>query len=136
MKSEILLKRVVFEEDYTIGRVFLDNENVKVCDSLEDKVRLFTNEDPKVWGKTAIPYGTYKVTKENHHKFGKCFRIHSVPYFDGIFIHSGNYAEHTHGCPLLGYNTVKGAVMNSRKALDKMFDLIPNRNEITIKIYK
>ena len=135
-KITILLKRVAFEEKYTIGKVFLNDETVKICDSLEDKVREFTESDPKVCGETAIPFGEYKVTKEIHKKFGKCFRIHNVPYFEGIFIHGGNYPSHTHGCPLLGYNTVKGAVMNSRKALDKLYNSIPDGVPIYIKIYK
>lgn len=135
-KVTILLKRVALQETYTIGHVFLNDETNKICDSLEDRVRSFTAEDPKIWGETAIPYGAYVVTKEQHIKFGRCFRVHNVPHFAGIFIHCGNYAKHTHGCPLLGYNTVKGAVMDSRKAMDKLFNLIPNNAEITLKIYK
>lgn len=137
METLILLKRIAFKDNYTIGNLFLNEENNKICDTLEDKVREFTADDPKIWGQTAIPYGTYKVTKEVHNKFGRCFRIHNVPNFSNcIFIHSGNYPKDTHGCPLVGYNTVKGAVMNSKKALYKLFNLVPNNSEITIKIYK
>lgn len=136
METTILLKRVAFKDTYTIGNVYINIEHNKICDSLEDKVRSFTESDPKIWGETAIPFGTYKVTKELHTKFGRCFRIHNVPHFDGIFIHAGNYAKDTHGCPLMGYNTVKGAVMNSRPALDKLFNLIDASHPIFIKIYK
>lgn len=136
METTILLKRVAFKPTYTIGNVFLNIEHKKICDSLEDKVRKFTADDPKVWGETAIPFGTYKVTKEIHTKFGRCFRVHNVPNFEGIFIHAGNYPKDTHGCPLMGYNTVKGAVMNSRDALDKLWNLVPSDKPIFLKVYE
>jgi len=143
MNTDILLKRAAKQPTYTIGHVYVNIEVVKICDSLEDPVRDLNNDgdltDPgehKIWGDTAIPVGYYPVEKiHNHPHFGNCFRVYNVPSFDGIFMHAGNYPKDTHGCPLMGYNTVKGAVMNSRPALEKLFAVVPDQGTIHLKVY-
>ena len=49
---------------YTAGSLFIDN--TWFCYTLEDKVR-----DVKVYGKTAIAYGTYEVVITKSARFGK-----------------------------------------------------------------
>lgn len=138
-QSVLIVERLHKNPEYTIGKLSLNGEYI--CDTLEDTDRdlnkdgdLLDAGETKVWGKTAIPYGTYKVTKETNPKFGNCFRVHNVKQFEGILIHTGNYKEHTHGCILVGKNSVKGAVMNSRFYLDKLFNAIPATNSITLII--
>ncbi len=143
METTILLKRVAPRPTYTIGKVFINDEQHYICDSLEDPVRDLNNDgdltdvgEQKVWGDTAIPVGLYPIEKiYNHPHFGNCFRVYNVPSFDGIFIHSGNYTSNTHGCPLMGYNTVKGAVMNSKVALAKLFSSVPDEGKHYLKVY-
>ena len=143
MKTEILLNRIALKDKYTIGKVSVNTESNYICDSLEDPVRDKNNDgdltDPgeqKIWGDTAIPIGYYPVEKiHNHPHFGDSFRVYNVPSFDGIFIHAGNYPKDTHGCPLMGYNTLKGAVMNSRPALNKLFAAVPDNSKIYLKVY-
>src|SRR3712207_8695046 len=60
------LKRMYYKEDYTIGKLYIDG--IYFCDTLEDKDRGLKDNDnilsikaKKVFGKTAIPKGTYKV---------------------------------------------------------------------------
>lgn len=132
MEQKLELRRKSFKDTYTIGKLYLND--VYVCDTLEDHVRDFSVSDLKVWGQTAIPTGTFKVTKEIHKKFGNCFRVHNVPYFEGIMIHSGNTAEDTHGCILVGFNKIVSKVIDSKKALEKLFSLIPNQSSITITV--
>lgn len=50
--------------------------------------------------KSCIPDGIYKITKENHKKFGWCYRMHDVPGRDGVLIHGGTNFTHTLGCIL------------------------------------
>lgn len=52
--------------------------------------------------KSCIPVGVYPVTKENHKKFGWCYRVHDVPGRSGILIHGGTHYKHTLGCILPG----------------------------------
>ena len=62
---KIKLKRIALKKDYTIGKLYIDD--VYFCDTLEDAVRdlnkngKFDNGEKKIYGQTAIPYGTYEV---------------------------------------------------------------------------
>lgn len=138
---ELLVKRVALKEDYTIGRLYIDGEYF--CDTLEDAVR-----DTKIYGKTAIPCGTYKITMDVvSPKFkdrswakpydGKLPRLLDVPNYEGVLIHVGNTAEDTSGCLLVGQNKVKGQVTNSTQTFMSLMEkyLIPAKQrgeEITI----
>jgi hypothetical protein len=78
------------------------------CFSLEDAVREVPGEPVekwKVYGKTAIPSGRYRVTLETSDRFGPdTLTINGVPGFKSIRMHSGNTEIDTDGCPLLGYS--------------------------------
>ena len=78
----------------------------------------------KVYGQTAIPYGTYNIDmKTVSPKFknrswarpygGKLPRLLNVKGFEGVLIHVGNTAEDSLGCLICGENRVKGKVINS-----------------------
>lgn len=96
----------VVRDEATIG--FFCVNNRFECYSLEDVVRQDPNpETPhnegKVWGRTAIPAGRYRITLASSPKFGpNTLTVNDVPGYTGVRIHGGNSAEHTAGCPLLG----------------------------------
>ena len=117
---KLLLNRIYKGKDYTIGRLFINREYF--CDTLEDTVRA---DGMKVYGKTAIPAGTYKVKLTESPRF-RCLMplICDVPNFIGVRIHSGNVAEDTDGCVLVGFNKVKGKVINSRETFGKLLSLM------------
>lgn len=50
--------------------------------------------------------------------------LENVPQFTGIMIHPGNTAKDTLGCILVGENKEKGKLLNSRKASDKLNEMI------------
>ena len=63
---KLLLKRTAKKENYTIGNLYVND--VFFCNTLEDKDRglhstqsLLEIQSKKVYGQTAIPYGTYKI---------------------------------------------------------------------------
>jgi hypothetical protein len=104
---KITLKRVALRDTYTIGKLYIDGSYF--CDTIEDKVRdlnkdgVFDNGEVKIKGKTAIPYGTYEVVWSYSPRFGKFTpRLLNVNSFDGVLIHSGNTAEDTEGCIIVG----------------------------------
>lgn len=114
---------------YTIGR--MDINGTKFSDTLEDTDRGLTQDMQldeikriKVYGKTAIPKGTYKVSVQywQKHKIYVPF-IHDVPGFTSILIHSGNTPEDTLGCILVGENTIKGRLTNSRPYMTRLTKL-------------
>lgn len=151
---ELLLERKWLKDEYTIGRLFVDG--VFFSNTLEDKVRdlnkngTFDNGEYKVYGETAIPYGEYEVTldvvspKFSKYSFyqevcgGKVPRLLNVPHFKGILIHCGSTAKNSAGCILVGNNTIKGGLTNSKETFKKLYAILDKANKnnerITIKI--
>lgn len=133
---KLRVERLWKKPAYTVGRLFVDGKFF--CNTLEDTVRDLSNEK-KVYGKTAIPYGEYKVVYNWSPKFGRNLpRLLNVPAFEGILIHPGNTADDSAGCILVGRNTEVGRLTESRYTSDKLNVLIENaqrRGEsITIEI--
>lgn len=125
---------------YTIGKLYIDEEYF--CDTLEDKDRGLTDDmtvseisNIKIKKETAIPTGTYKVTITYSNRFKKNMPlINDVKGFEGIRIHSGNTNQDTEGCILVGFNKVKGNVINSRDTYNKLFSILSKSNNIIITI--
>ena len=104
---------------YTAGSLFIDD--VWFCYTLEDKVR-----DKKIYGETAIPYGTYDVIVTMSARFKKMLPLLlNVPNFTGVRIHSGNTKENTEGCILVGMdNGNDGFLGDSRTAMRRLMSEI------------
>ncbi len=132
---ELLLIRRYKNDKYTIGHLYVDGDYY--CDVLEDTDRGLSSDMSeeqikkiKVYGKTAIPTGRYKVEVTYSPKFKRYLPILlNVKGFTGIRIHSGNTSEDTLGCLLVGYNKEKGKVLNSRVTSDKLTALLRNTKE-------
>lgn len=151
---QLKLKRRYKGKDYTIGDLYINGK--KFCETLEDTDRGLTSEmslddiaKQKVYGKTAIPTGTYPVQmgivspKFKNRSWavrweGRLPRLQNVKGFEGVLIHVGNSAQDTLGCLLVGENKVKGQVVNSASTFFKLMPLLLdswNRGEdITIEI--
>lgn len=145
------LHRIYKGVDYTIGKLYVDGKFF--CNTLEDTDRGLTKDMSieeikkiKVYGRTAIPTGKYKVTLEvqspkfsNYRQYKFCDgylpRLVNVPGFDGILIHIGNTDEDSSGCILVGKNSSKGKVLNSTATFKRLYDLLVNvESEISIDI--
>lgn len=142
---KLTLKRKFIGPDYTIGDLLIDG--TFFCNTVEDVVRQLPTTCPntpkgrsctckeKVYAETAIPSGTYKVTIEYSPRFKRRLPyLHDVPHFIGILIHSGNTAKDSAGCIIVGFNTVKGKVTNSRATSDKLNAILAKEKDITIQI--
>lgn len=128
----IKVKRRFFKADYTIGSLFINGH--WVCDTMEPRCIDWSKEkkDP---GKTAIPFGKYQLQLRFSKKFGKLMPyLENVPHFEGIMIHTGNFPKHTEGCILVGYNTVRGLVLKSRDAFNKIMEKIDYARKTKQKI--
>lgn len=139
---KITLKRIALKDTYTIGKLYIDGEYF--CDTLEDTVRdlnkngVFDNGEKKIYGETAIPYGTYNVKWTYSNKFKKYMPlIENVPSFAGIRIHAGNSSADTQGCVLVGENKAVGKVLNSKNTVNKLYPIIEKackNDSVTIEI--
>lgn len=153
-RLQLTLTRRYKCSDYTIGRMQVGS--VVTSDTLEDRDRGLTDTMSvaaiklrKIFGKTAIPTGTYRVKLTYSAKFankpwakkygGLVPEILDVKGFSGVRIHPGNDQYDTDGCPLVGENKVKGNVINSVKKYCELMNeyLIPahrRNDEIWITI--
>lgn len=147
---KLLLKRIAKMEKYTIGKLYIDGKYFS--DTLEDTDRNLTSTmskdeiaKVKVYGKTAIPTGTYVVDMNTvSPKFGKRSwaqpykgkvpRLQDVPGYEGVLIHPGNTADDTLGCILVGRNKVKGQVVESQDTFHSLMNILKGDNDITITI--
>ena len=147
---EIVLKRTYKGPEYTIGHLYINGEYIS--DTLEDTDRYLWEGMPieeitskKVYGETAIPYGTYKINMNTvSPKFkdrqwakpydGKLPRLENVKGFEGVLIHVGNSNKDTLGCILVGENKLKGMVINSTSAFNKLMSILLDHKDETITL--
>lgn len=137
---EIKMCRLYNNERYCISRLFDKQSGKYICDAIEDTVRdnnhngTFDNGEIKVYGKTAIPCGRYYVTfRKTNLAIGKkaadgCIPfVHDVPHFTDIRMHDGETEENSEGCILLGYNKVRGRVVQSEEVCLAFFQRMKYR---------
>lgn len=131
----LTLKRIYTNDLYTIGHLYVDG--AYICDAIEDTDRKLddsmTEEEiraKKVYCETAIPTGEYRVILTWSMKFKRLMpRLLNVKGFDGILIHSGNTEKSSCGCLIVGYNKIKGKVINSREVFNKLFSILKETEE-------
>lgn len=133
---ELTLNRIFLGSSATIGELLVNDKHL--CDTLEDRVR---PEGEKVYGKTAIPEGTYEVKLTYSPRFKKILpEILNVPNFSGIRIHTGNSSKDTEGCILVGTwdGEKEDWVGSSKIAFDKLMSLLEeatnNKEKVTITV--
>lgn len=147
---KLRLERTYKGVSYTIGKLYVNDKYF--CDTLEDKDRGLKStmskeeiEKIKVYSQTAIPTGTYKIDMNTvSPKFkdrvwakpysGKLPRLIDVKGYSGVLIHVGNKPEDTLGCILVGENKVKGQVINSTAAFNKLMTELKKDKDIELTI--
>lgn len=149
---EILIHRKWKREDYCIGRLSIDG--TFICNTMEDADRGLDDGMPdwmirnkKIPNVTAIPTGRYEVDMStvsprfSQKSFymevcqGKVPRLKNVKGFDGILLHTGNDETHSSGCLLVGLNTVKGKLTDSKETFKKVYTLMKEAHDRGETIY-
>lgn len=117
------------QDDCTLGRLSYDEFQ---CFTLE--LPWLENEQ----GVSCIPEGRYLAFKRKSPKNGLVLELESVPNRTFIQIHAGNYTRQIEGCILVG-DSIKFLdkdaipdVTNSKRTLDKLLDVVPERVYINI----
>jgi len=124
----------------TEGKMTVDD--VQECYTLEDTDRKLEDGGTKVYGKTAIPRGSYRVKISFSSRFQKyLLEVLDVPQFTGVRIHPGNSAKDTEGCILVGSvntqdddNWIGGSRIAYNKLHDKVENAIGRGEEIMLEI--
>lgn len=115
------LRRTLLAGAFTLGTLFGAHQYA----SVEDTVRPLSDCTKttcvgKIAGKTAIPAGTYEVRDTWSPRFQRnVLELVGVPGFQGIRIHSGNTADDTEGCLILGLRSTANGVAGSRAAMEQ-----------------
>ena len=142
----LILQRKYRCSDYCIDKLYIDEKYFS--DALEDPDKGLTDsmsleeiKKIKIKGNTCIPYGTYNVTITYSPRFKRNLPlINNVKGFEGIRVHNGNTPQDSSGCVLLGFNKIKGQVINSKDTVNKFIDIVQkalNKGEkVTITITK
>lgn len=135
---KIIVERFSEKDTDDLGRVYVDGKFI--CYSIENPDRA-----DKIKGKTAIPEGTYKVSRRISPHFGVMVPwIMDVPNFEYILIHWGNTVKDTEGCLVVGLRIgqldAQRAVLDSKQAWDILskliFDALDKNEEVTINYFK
>lgn len=138
----LTLIREDFTDTSTIGRLFVNN--AFFCYVLEDKDRgltqdqsLITIKANKIFGVTAIPYGTYDVKLSMSNRFKRVLpEILNVKGYEGVRIHRGNTAVDTLGCLIVGFKKGVNTVFESTKAEEALIEAMQGNTKITLTITK
>ena len=141
MALEIWLHRKILNENSTEGNLLIQQPDSSwkwFCHVIEDKVRAKPGEwkkELKVYGKTAIPYGRYKVMSTWSGRFKRLLTgVFGVPDFEGIRIHNGTTELSSAGCPIVSYHDVAGQdsnrLVNDKGAMNDLNTLVLERQKI------
>lgn len=126
--------------EYTESKLFRLNDNVEICDVLEDTIRdingngIFDREEKKVYGKTAIPAPTqkqkyYELEVYYSPKFKKeVVLIKGISEFTGVEFHYGKTVKNSAGCPLVGKKVKSGELENTGMT-DKLVKMLKKYGE-------
>ena len=130
----------------TIGFMTINGEFQ--CFTLED-----TFNEPKVYGKTRIPEGSYEVTLRHEGTMVKKYDdmydghdgmlwLRNVDNFEYVYIHVGNDDDDTNGCLLVGrgcntqnIQTVTGSVLAYTSLYPIVHNEIKAGRPVNIEIY-
>lgn len=142
------------KDTYTPGKLYIDDQFF--CFTLEDLDRGLTQEmsigeiqSKKIYGETAIPKGTYKITldvvspKFSQYPFymevckGKVPRLVNVPGYEGVLIHVADGWKKDkllQGCIGIGERQSDGSLLNGKETFRRLWEKIKDEKDLTIEI--
>lgn len=151
---KLTVKREQPKDTYTPGKLYIDGQFF--CFTLEDLDRGLTQDmsigeiqSRKIYGETAIPKGTYKVTldvespKFSQYPFymevcqGKVPRLVDVPGYEGVLIHVADGPKKDkllQGCIGIGERQSDGSLLNGKETFRKFYDTIKSQTNLSIEI--
>lgn len=129
---ELTLERKVLNENSTEGNLYVNGK--WFSHTIEDRVRAAPGawkKELKIYGKTAIPYGTYPVAVTWSNRFKRPLTgVFNVPDFEGIRVHNGSSENSSAGCIIVSYKDddgpdhMRNRVVNDPKAMNDLCHLV------------
>jgi len=133
----LYIDRFLSDKNSTLSNASVDG--VFECFFLED-----AHQTKKIYGKTRIPAGLYKIQVRKHGgfhaRYSKRFNFHrgmleimDIPGFTNVLLHIGNTHHDTLGCPLSGLTALTGdsiSVGQSTKAYEKLYKKVITAAEL------
>jgi hypothetical protein len=122
-------------ENYTPGKLYYNG--VQFCFTVEDEDRhLEDGQEEKVYGRTAIPRGRYRLLATFSHRFQRVLPILlGVPGFEGVRIHGGNTAEDSSGCILVGKVRTSTGIAQRSDTVERIIDMIDGANDTGAEVW-
>jgi len=124
------IERIIKDDRYTIGRFVFGQEFLYTLELP------WKNNEPNI---SCIPAGSYIVEKTYSPRFRKkLWLIKDVPGRSGVRFHAANFVRELEGCIAPGLekkdidNDGTIDVMDSRKALDLMNEVLPSKFKLDI----
>lgn len=116
-------------EKFTPGVLYYNG--LRFCYTVEDEDRHLEDEkEEKVYGRTAIPRGRYRLLNTFSHRFQRVLPVLlDVPGFEGIRIHGGNRAEDSSGCILVGKVRTSTGVAQCKDTVQRIVDMIEDADD-------
>jgi uncharacterized protein DUF5675 len=137
---ELTLRRIDFDDQSTVGELYIDDEPQKFCFTLE-----LPNKDGMPG--SCIPQGIYPVVLAPSPKFqiaadpwvlryaGLMPHVIQIPNRTNILIHWGNDPHATEGCILVGLNhPSQDFIGSSRAAFEQLHAKIAAADKCTIEV--
>lgn len=139
---DLILERKFHNATSTEGNLYINGK--WFCNTIEDVVRVPFGKPwdhkVKVYGKTAIPYGTYPVLVTWSNRFQRQLTgVFNVPSFEGIRIHNGTSELSSAGCIIVSYkdDDKNHKLINDKAAMNDLCKIVKDaqkKEKIYLKI--
>jgi hypothetical protein len=138
MEKKIYLIRSIFQDEQTLGNLFVIDEKGTVNYSCKTLELGWKNNEKNI---SCIPPGTYDIVLEYSPKFDRdLWELKDVPGRTEIKIHPANFYDQLHGCIALGdrFKKIDGVdyidIVNSALAVRRLHWVLENLKKTKITI--
>lgn len=122
-------------EGFCLGQLFFAPDGPRICYTVEDEDRRLEDGGVKVYGRTAMPLGRYRLTPYASPKHGAVPLFNAVPGFKFCEIHKGNAAENLLGCVAVGERRLSDGVARCQPALDAVMGELRRQTKAGRAVY-
>ena len=129
LERDIFIPGIPDEEGATQGRMYFGPSFLGYTCEDEDR-HLEDHPENKVYGRTAIPRGRYRLLLTYSTRFKKQLPLLvDVPGFDGVRIHGGNAPEDSLGCILVGRMRTARGVQGCAPVVDRIIRILQDAED-------